>query len=153
MRFSKTTEYALRTMIFLACQNDKCNTTRICEACDIPSKYFQKISHLLASQDMLLITRGKLGGFSLARRPEEITAAEIIAAAQPAESEYDNCRLFGGLCANDQECNACALRQSILKVEAIEEQVFGSLTLDVLAYGDKKCCTWEEVSTVRSQTV
>ncbi len=144
MKFSKTTEYALRTMIFLAREEGINNTRKISEACNIPYKYFQKISHLLAQRDLIDITRGKHGGFMLSRSPEQIAVLEILDAATEKQERDDACHLYGDACKHNNACDSCSLRQNILKIEAYEKELLTALTLQEIALGEGKCCTVEE---------
>ncbi len=144
MKFSKTTEYALRTMIFLSRNEGINNTRKISDACDIPYKYFQKISHLLSQRDLIDITRGKHGGFALGRSPKEIPVVAIIDAATEKVDRDDACRLYGDLCSHDNACDSCALRQNVLKIEAYEKQLLTDLTLYDIAIGDGRCCSLDE---------
>ncbi len=145
MKLSKTTEYALRTMIFLAREDGINNARKISAACDIPLKYFQKISHLLATKDLLDIHRGKNGGFALSKSASEISVYDIITASQEPENNAESCRLFGGDCHFVELKDACTLRQALIKVEAIEQELFSSLSLEAIANAEHHCCTLEEL--------
>jgi Rrf2 family protein len=78
---SHTAEYALRTVLYLAAeQRDGPFTVgHIAEALDIPRNYLSKTLHLLARAGVLHSSRGKHGGFRLARPASALSLAEVVA--------------------------------------------------------------------------
>jgi len=82
--FSQTTEYALRTIVYLATQNGAPRTTRqIAEAARIPAGYLSKVLQVLVRAKIVNSQRGVNGGFTLARPPDELSALDVINAVDP----------------------------------------------------------------------
>lgn len=77
---SKTAEYALRSVIYLAEQGKGGSVAAVdvAEALGVPANYLSKILHALARAGLVASQRGPGGGFQLAREPEAISLAEII---------------------------------------------------------------------------
>ena len=78
---SQTAEYALRTVLYLAArQGDELHrVSEIAGDLDIPQNYLSKTLHLLARAGVLTSSRGKHGGFRLAKSPSKIALAEVVA--------------------------------------------------------------------------
>lgn len=102
---TQTGQYALRAMDFLAaCGDRKFHLVREVSAqLGAPQQYLSKVLHVLARQGMLKSQRGRLGGFRLSRKPEEITLFEIL---DPLEDlgRYKNCILGKESCEKQSIC-------------------------------------------------
>ncbi len=82
--FSQATEYALRAVVYLADAADHSHTAQqIAEATQAPSDYLSKILRELGRVGIVRAQRGKHGGFSLARSPEELTIFDVVDAVDP----------------------------------------------------------------------
>ena len=78
---SQTAEYALRATLYLAARqgDGRLQVGEVAEALGIPRNYLSKTLHQLARAGVLDSSRGKSGGFRLARPPGEISLAEVVA--------------------------------------------------------------------------
>jgi Rrf2 family protein len=78
---SQTAEYALRTVLYLAAeqQDSLFRVSEIAEDLDIPRNYLSKTLHQLARAGVLTSSRGKHGGFRLTKSPSKLTLAEVVA--------------------------------------------------------------------------
>jgi len=65
-------------MLFLARQGGSATAAQIAEAEDIPRKFLEQILSGLKARGLVAGKRGPSGGYVLARRPEEISFAEIL---------------------------------------------------------------------------
>lgn len=79
---SRTAEYALRAVLFMARRPDASpvSADEIATALDAPANYLSKTLNALAKARILRSTRGPRGGFALAVSPEELTIARIAEA-------------------------------------------------------------------------
>ena len=105
---SKTEEYALRAVIYLARARDHDTphrATEIAEAIDLPANYLSKILHQLARQGLVTSERGPYGGFRLAAPPEQTMLAEVI---EPfgGVGESQRCLLGRPECSDENPCGA-----------------------------------------------
>lgn len=145
MRINKTTEYGLRTMIYLACQDKITTAERICSACEIPQNYFQKVSASLKAADLVTIYRGKQGGFLIARPPAEITIYDVVDAMGEIETYENDCRLYGGDCIRDERENRCPLKKALTNLEQAERDALQKLTLEDVIQPEVGCCAAADV--------
>ena len=84
MKISTKGRYALRIMVDLAQQhsNEFIPLRDVSERQDISEKYAEMIVGLLSKTGFLFSSRGKGGGYKLARPPETITVAAILKAVE-----------------------------------------------------------------------
>ncbi|MBV8102806.1 MAG: Rrf2 family transcriptional regulator [Verrucomicrobia bacterium] len=80
MRISRKAEYALRALLLLGRDNpDKVHQIQeLSEAGRIPVKFLEQILLSLRNHGILSSKRGVGGGYTLKRRPSEMTVLEII---------------------------------------------------------------------------
>ena len=84
MQLTRSGEYALRGLIFLAKQppDRLALVSEISRVQEIPETYLAKIFQRLSKAVLLRSIRGLNGGFSLARPAEKITMREVIEALE-----------------------------------------------------------------------
>jgi Rrf2 family protein len=80
MRISRKAEYALRALLLLARDNpDKVHQIQeLSEAGRIPVKFLEQILLALRNHGILSSKRGVGGGYSLKRRPSDMSVLEVI---------------------------------------------------------------------------
>jgi len=126
---SKSTEYALRAMTCLARSDGRVSVTAMAEVTQVPSRYLAKVMQGLVHAGLVESTRGRTGGFVLARAPGQTTILEIVNAVDPIERI---CR-----CPLDLPEHAdrlCGLHQRMDDALAHVEEAFHGCTLgDILA--------------------
>ena len=110
MLVSTKGRYALRMVIALA-ELQEANGNRpvslkdIAKAENISMKYLEQLARSLTSENIIKSSRGKFGGYSLARPADDILAGEVIRAAEGTAAPV-SC-----LDANSQPCpreNVCS---------------------------------------------
>jgi len=85
MLITRETDYAVRTVIYLAREGDRiANVTEVAHAMHIPKSFLAKILQRLTKNNILVSTRGVKGGFRLARKPTEISLFDIMMSIQGA---------------------------------------------------------------------
>lgn len=88
MNFSKTTEYALRTLSYMSLHENKVfNATELSASLKIPFSYLRKQLNLLASEGYLESIQGKQGGFKIAKPLKNISLLDIIKSTDDKLSE------------------------------------------------------------------
>lgn len=105
---SGTAEYALRATLYIAQQDEAGGLVRsdqIAEAIGLPRNYLSKILHTLARAGILTSTRGPLGGFRLAKDPEELVLSRIIEPFDPLKPGR-SCILGRPECSDVNPCPA-----------------------------------------------
>lgn len=81
MKITKRGEYALRTLLVLAANHERgtvYSLHQIAEKENLPVKFLEQIMMILKRAHFVTSTKGKHGGYLLARSPKEITLGEII---------------------------------------------------------------------------
>lgn len=83
IRITKQTDYGIVLLTHLATQPERhLNAPELAAETQLPVPMVSKILKLLVREGILLSHRGVKGGYSLARLPQEISMAEIIAALE-----------------------------------------------------------------------
>jgi Rrf2 family transcriptional regulator, cysteine metabolism repressor len=81
VKLSVKVEYACRVLAQLARHHERSELEHIetlAAAEKIPANYLAQILAELRNGGLIMSRRGKLGGYSLARRPEEVTLFDIV---------------------------------------------------------------------------
>ena len=104
MNFSKTTEYALRILAFMAKEESTLYSANdIYENLNIPFRYLRKLLTLLSKSGLLISIQGKHGGYKISKKSNEISLLSIINIS--GDSPVSNECFFGFQnCAVDDKC-------------------------------------------------
>lgn len=78
MKLKKTTDYAIRVVLYLAEKNQVCTAQDISVKTDIPQNYLNKIIKKLRSAGIIISYQGINGGYKLIKKAEDITLLELI---------------------------------------------------------------------------
>jgi Rrf2 family transcriptional regulator, cysteine metabolism repressor len=84
MMFSTKAEYGVRVMAHLARRDDEepVSLGSIADGEGLPLAYLEHLVQRLRKAELVESRRGAHGGYSLARAPEDITMAEVVAALE-----------------------------------------------------------------------
>ncbi|MGL5949228.1 MAG: Rrf2 family transcriptional regulator [Aeromonas sp.] len=102
MQLTRFTDYALRTLTFLALQQkDRLSTiSEVAQIFAISRNHVVKIVHQLGLRGYIETVRGKHGGIRLARAPEAINLRDVVMDMEnvlcAVDCKRENCRLSGG---------------------------------------------------------
>jgi Rrf2 family protein len=104
VKFSRTTEYALRVMVALArTPREPRSSFALHRELRIPQTYLQRLLTSLGKRKLIRSSRGRKGGFVLALPPGKIALADIIEAVEGFDRQ-PQC-LFGfAECRVEQPC-------------------------------------------------
>jgi Rrf2 family protein len=102
---SRSSEYALRTLTFLAQQQEQCfHLARdMAEVLGIPAPFLGKVLQPLVTCGILCSQRGRSGGFKLARPAQDITLREVVE-TQESLSVVQRCILGDAACSDERPC-------------------------------------------------
>jgi Rrf2 family protein len=105
MQITRTEEYGLRGLIFLAKQPPEKVTliSEISREQNIPEAFLAKIFQRLSKAGLLRSIRGANGGFSLGKPANKITMREIIEALE-GPIALNRCLLREGECGEERVC-------------------------------------------------
>ncbi len=109
MMLSQTAEYALRTVLHIARtgSDGPANADAMATSLGIPRNYLSKVLHRLAQAGVLTSTRGRNGGFVLARDPGRIPLAAVVGLFDRIEPRRQ-CLLGQAVCSDTRPCAAHA---------------------------------------------
>jgi len=93
MKYSKATNYALHTMLFLAKEtsNKPMGVQQLAEMQDVSPTYLSKILTKLVKEGMINSVSGANGGYTLRHNWEDISFLDIIHAIEGKSSLFDCC--------------------------------------------------------------
>jgi Rrf2 family protein len=117
----RNTEYAIRALVHLAANPEAVvNAWEIAEAQDVPVEFLQKILQKFVKSGIVESRRGVRGGFTLARKPDEVSLLEIVEAMQ-GKLAMNRCFLGRDACPRSPDC---PLKHNWL---GLERQITGHL--------------------------
>lgn len=104
LRISKLTDYATLLLMHMARAPLHMYSARgLAERAGLPVPVVAKLLKLMAREGLLLSLRGAGGGYGLARSPERISMAQILAAVE-GPLAVTECALGRGVCEMEKGC-------------------------------------------------
>jgi Rrf2 family protein len=131
MHFSKTAQYAIRVLSYLYRHNETSHSVNVLhQELDLPYKYLTKMVTDLVKKGLVNASRGREGGISLAKNPDEIRLCDILEAiGEPLE--HERCILGFDKC---DASNPCALHDQWVKPKEMIETMLTTTTLSSLLH-------------------
>lgn len=135
---TREADYALRAVYYLA-QNygsGPVSTTDTGNAMDIPYRFLRKISRELVLTGLAVAQRGKRGGLSLARHPEQITLFDVIKIFDKRFLALNHC------CADDLYCDRvdeCPVHHHFADLQNMISERLGRVSFAQLIADQKSC--------------
>jgi len=121
---SKTAEYALRAVVWLAREADETESAdNLAEKTKVPRRYLHKVLQDLVRAKLVRSQSGPGGGYALARAPEKVTILDVVNAVAPLE-RIRHCPL--GLPSHTR---LCPLHKELDGVYAAAEQALSRVTI------------------------
>lgn len=79
MQLSKFTDYAFRSLIYLANNREKlCTVDEIAKELDVSPHHLKKVIHKLGKTQYIISIKGRVGGLKLGLEPKDINLGEIL---------------------------------------------------------------------------
>src|SRR6056297_3032474 len=129
MRFALQTDYALRTLMFVASRNERVKIDEVASLFGISRTHVAKVVNQLARLGYLRSIRGVDGGIELGAPPEQITVGEVVTAFEGGMHLLD-CTGMDGVCVIE---GFCKLKTVLSEAERLQLDYLHSVTLaDVL---------------------
>lgn len=130
LRMSKLTDYGTVVMTYLARQDDKLHAaSEIAADIRLAAPTVSKILKVLARAGLVISYRGAKGGYSLARRPVDISMVEIIDALEGPVA-LTECGSAPGLCIQEA---SCSIRANWQHINSAVRQALAGVTLAQMA--------------------
>jgi len=118
MKLSLRGEYALRALLVLGlnCDEPLVRIQKISDQQNIPKRFLEQILNDLKSAGLVRSKRGMAGGYRLARRPDQISLAEVVRHVEGAlapvscvsERFYEKCS-----CPDESRCAVRSVMKEI----------------------------------------
>lgn len=80
MRLSTRATYGMRLCFMLALSKTPLSATQLVRQTDVSVKYLEQLLAMLKRGEIVNSFRGKSGGYTLARKPEQITVRDMLEA-------------------------------------------------------------------------
>jgi Rrf2 family protein len=140
MKLSSQEEYGLRCLLQLARAGEGGSLTiaEMSEREGISAPNVAKIMRILRRAGLVRSTRGKAGGYSLARPPAEVRAKDALAALGGRLFDTGFCDRHAGLelhCLNTRDCS---IRPVLRGLQEAVDMVLGELTLASLLRSEQE---------------
>jgi Rrf2 family protein len=104
MKLSKTSEYAIRILSFMARDPEKKYAAKyLVEQLHISDKYLRRILTKLSKEGLIISKQGREGGYIFNKKIQEIFLSDIIDASEGIE-KYLGCVLGFEKCSDEQPC-------------------------------------------------
>lgn len=129
MNLSKSSEYALRILIYMANHNQgPISAQTIHEELELPYKYITKLLTRLSKEGFIQSIKGRDGGFVITKPLAKIKVITLVESVEGPDY-LDKCFLGFGECDKDHPCQ---IHEYWAKAKAGMVEVFKTLTLQDL---------------------
>lgn len=130
MKLTSYTDYALRTLMYLALNRDRLVTIQdIADAHHIAKNHLTKIVHQLGLLGLVQTIRGRNGGLRLGREPSAINVGEVV---RCTENDFFIAECFDPEKPGCIYSTSCALKGVLGRASAAFLDVLDGVTLDTL---------------------
>lgn len=106
MMFSKTCQYGIRAVLYLAVHTNfehKLGVKEIAVSLDAPQPFLAKILQKLSKQDLITSVKGPKGGFYLSEKNRTTTIEKVVECIDGSEV-FSSCVLGLPVCSEENQC-------------------------------------------------
>ena len=130
MRLTTYTDYALRTLMYLAANRDRLVTIQdIANVHDIAKNHLTKVVHQLGILGVVESLRGRNGGLRLGKEPSQISIGAVVRSTEP---DFYMAECFDPAKSHCMMSAACALKDVLANATRAYLAVLDDVTLDNL---------------------
>lgn len=127
MQLTMFTDYALRSLMFIASHPDRLSSVKeISEHYDISRNHLVKVIHKLATLGYIVTTKGKGGGLAMAKNPEDLRLGDLV---QQLEANMDIVECFNKETNTCRIINSCQLKHYLMEANAAFVNTLNKYTL------------------------
>jgi len=148
MKLTSHEEYGLRCLLRIG-REGSLTIPEISRAEGMSTPYVAKLLRMLRQSGFVKSTRGKIGGYALARPAEQIVIGEVLGALGGRLFEGDFCTEHTGemtICTHSVDCSIRSLWRA---VQTVVDQLLSRTTLKDLLCNEPEMVVW--VSNVAKQ--
>jgi Rrf2 family protein len=136
MQLTLATDYAIRTVLYLAQREGIVPTGEISEAMGIPKSYLVKILRDLRNKGYIVTSIGVKGGYELCREADQITVLDIIETIETTV-KINRCLEEDAYCSRFATEN-CPVRKFYTIVQQNMEEQLSAVTIQQLLEPDQE---------------
>ncbi len=125
MRLTTHTDFALRTLMFLATTNERATVAEVAQLYGVSTNHMAKVINQLARLGYIRSIRGIGGGIELAKQPTDIRLGEVIEAFE-GNMHLLECVATEEVCAIQ---SFCKLKGTLAEAERVQLEYLNSVTL------------------------
>jgi len=129
MKLSSQEEYGLRCLLQLARAGASLTISEMSEREGISAPNVAKIMRILRRAGLVTSTRGKAGGYTLARPAAEVKALDVLAALGGRLFDTGFCDRHAGVESHCLNTRDCSIRPVLRGLQQAVDHVLGELTL------------------------
>ena len=123
---TRDTDYAVRALCFMArSENEVVSVSDLIRALKIPKAFLRKLLQVLNKKRILTSSKGKGGGFALARPADKIFLVKLMEIFQ-GTFQLNECFFKKGRCGN---VRTCPLRKRLMQLEGVVSEELKSITI------------------------
>lgn len=115
MQLKITTDYAIRIVYYLACRSEVITASELAYELKIPESYIPKITKKLKEANIITACEGIKGGYSLAKKTEDISLFDIISSTE-VTMKLNHCLEEDGFCSRNAT-EHCKVHKILLDVQ------------------------------------
>ena len=127
MLFTKASEYALLSLIYISSREFPQDVETVSKELGISRSFLAKILQNLARDGVLNSFKGANGGFTLAKKTNDITLLEIVESAERHEMSVFDCSKSKDSCPKGETCQIWGMFNDI---QNRLDEYLGGITLD-----------------------
>lgn len=134
MGLTTHTDYALRTLMYLAATGRRATIADVAQLYDISANHIAKVVNQLARLGYVRSIRGIGGGIELARQPSDIRLGEIVKALE-GNMHLLECVATDDVCAIQ---SFCSLKGVLAEAERVQFEYLNTVTLADVVPGKRQ---------------
>lgn len=127
MNITTFSDYTLRVLLYLAVTDGRPSADKIAKAYGISFHHVAKAAQWLSREGYVISERGRNGGMSLARTPDQINIGIVMEATEGSTALVDCMRVDGGTC---RVTPACGLKMALTEAKAAFYATLRQFTLE-----------------------
>lgn len=129
MRFTKSTDFALRVLVHLAAHNgESCTMPYLSKTLYIPYNNLAKLIQSMSKADIVQTKQGKNGGVSLSKSADEISIKDVVSCIDGPTKLSDCLSAFNSCSLSD----ACKLQTQFRQLQEGIDELLDSVKVSKL---------------------
>lgn len=131
MQLNKTSDYAIRTVLYLAMNKDRyCTAGEIEQSMGVPAAYLYKVTAKLQKAGIIQTLKGNGGGYHLCRQAEMISLYDILSLSEQS-LEINGCLVNEDFCSR-HATKTCPVRRVYQEITETLHESLQSMTIGKL---------------------